>query len=161
MESKLFRLLESLEIPFKTTEHPAVHTVAEAKRLRGAIDGAHCKNLFLRDKKRNLFLLSCLEDRDFSLKDLRGPLGARSGLSLGSPALLLERLGVNPGAVTPFAILNDIDNDVRVALDSGFRQRRLLNFHPLRNDRTTSIASDDLERFLVALEHPPIWVDFE
>jgi len=161
MEEALYRRLEALGIKIVVKEHPPVFTVEQAKRLRGSIRGAHCKNLFLRDKKRNLFLLSCLEDREFELKSLRAPLGARAGVSFASPELLTDRLGVSPGAVTPFAIINDIPGGVRVALDEGFRQASLLNFHPLRNDRTVSIRPGDLERFLVDADHSPIWVDFD
>ena len=160
MEDELYACFDSLGIEFDSKSHPPVYTVEQAKELRGSIPGAQCKNLFLRDKKRHLFLVSCLEDRRFQLKSLREPLGARSGVSFASAELLRARLAIEPGAVTPFAVINDPNREIRVALDTGFRDEALLNFHPLRNDKTVSIRSPDLIRFLEKSGHPPIWIDF-
>ena len=110
----LFARLDRLGIAHTTHPHPPLFTVEESKRLRGALPGGHCKNLFLRDKKRNLFLLVALEDRPIDLKSLRHALGAAGNLSFGSPETLMEVLGVAPGAVTPFALINDRDRRATV-----------------------------------------------
>ena len=102
----LFRRLEELGISTKTIEHPPVFTVDEAKALRGEIEGCHTKNLFLRNKKGAMWLLVCPEDRSVDLKSLATRLGT-GRLSFGNAERLMDYLGVIPGAVSPFAILND------------------------------------------------------
>jgi Ala-tRNA(Pro) deacylase len=155
---ELFRRLEELGISARTINHPPVFTVAEAKALRGQISGAHTKNLFLRDKKGAMWLLVCPEDRKIDLKTLAGRLSS-ARLSFGSPRRLMEYLGVTPGAVTPFAIINDKSGQVKVVLDRALLAAKTLNFHPLDNAMTTSIATDDLVRFLEAQGHPPELID--
>jgi len=152
--SELFERLDALGIAHRTLEHAAVFTVDEAKALRGNLPGAHSKNLFLRDKKGAMWLLTCLADKTIDLRYLSEKLGARS-LSFASLARLTRYLGVIPGAVTPFAIINDPDALVRVVLDRDLLDYELLNFHPLINTRTTTIKADDLLRFLAALNHEP------
>ncbi len=155
-----FRRLEALGIATSTVHHPPVFTVEEAKRLRGPVQGAHTKNLFLRDKKgRNMWLLVCLEDRDVNIRELEGKLGS-TRLSFGSAERLMKYLGVIPGAVTPFAVVNDKAGTVRVALDRGALEREPLNFHPLDNAMTTSIGADAFLRFLEAEGHPAKLIDF-
>ena len=149
----LFARLDSLGIAHKTHEHPPLFTVEESKRLRGTLPGGHCKNLFLRDKKRNLFLLVVLEDRPIDLKSLRHALGASGNLSFGQPELLLEVLGVAPGAVTPFALINDTERRVTVFLDKGMLALDPLNYHPLSNTQTTAIAPKDLVKFIESCGH--------
>lgn len=156
----LFHRLDSLGIDVSTLEHPPVFTVEEAKTLRGEIEGCHTKNLFLRNKKGKMWLVVCLEDRAVDLKDLAGRLGA-GRLSFGSAERLAKYLGVIPGAVTPFGILNDKTKAVRVAVDKAVLDRDPLNFHPLDNARTTSIDADDLMKFLDAEGHPAQVLDFD
>ncbi len=156
----LFRYLEELGIATSTVEHAPVFTVEEAKRVRGDLDGGHCKSLFLRDKKSRMWLVVLLEDRSLDLKAL-GPLLGSGRLSFASPTRLMLYLGVIPGAVTPFAVINDRDSQVRVALDAGMLDVDPLNYHPLDNAMTTAIAPDDLLRFLEATEHPPQIIDFD
>ena len=151
----LFARLDSLGIAHKTHAHPPLFTVEESKRLRGELPGGHCKNLFLRDKKRNLFLLVVLEDRPVDLKSLRHALGAAGNLSFGQPELLMEVLGVEPGAVTPFALLNDTGRRVAVFLDQAMLALDPLNYHPLSNTQTTAIAPKDLVRFIESCGHAP------
>jgi Ala-tRNA(Pro) deacylase len=151
----LFARLDSLGIAHKTHAHPPLFTVEESKRLRGELPGGHCKNLFLRDKKRNLFLLVVLEDRPVDLKSLRHALGASGNLSFGQPELLMEVLGVEPGAVTPFALLNDTERRVAVFLDQAMLALDPLNYHPLSNTQTTAIAPKDLVRFIESCGHTP------
>jgi Ala-tRNA(Pro) deacylase len=155
----LFHRLEELDAVFHTVQHPPVFTVEEAKALRGNIAGCHTKNLFLRNKKGAMWLLVCLEDRDVDLKDLAGRLEA-GRLSFGSAERLMKYLGVAPGAVSPFAVINDKGGAVRVALDRKVLDREPLNFHPLDNAMTTSIDVKGFTSFLEALGHAPDLIDF-
>jgi Ala-tRNA(Pro) deacylase len=157
-ETALFNRLGELGIKTVTVSHPPVFTVDEAKRLRGSLPGGHCKSLFLRNKKGEMWLVVTLEDRVLDLKILGERIGA-GRLSFGSAERLMQYLGVIPGAVTPFAILNDRERLVQVVLDAEMMRHTPLNYHPLRNDRTTAIAPDDLVRFLEAEGHPPRVVD--
>lgn len=154
-DTDLFALLDSLGIAHTTHAHAPVFTVAEARALRGALAGTHTKNLFLKDRKDGLWLVVAREDLPVDLKALARALNAQR-FSFGSPALLLETLGVPAGSVTPFAVINDRDAKVRVVLDEGMLGCDPLNFHPLRNDRTTAIAAADLIRFLAATRHTPL-----
>ena len=157
-ESELLQRLAVLGIATRTVAHPPVFTVEEAKRLRGELPGGHCKSLFLRNKKGEMWLVVTLEDRAVDLKRLGERLGA-GRLSFGSADRLVRHLGIVPGAVTPFAVVNDPERSVKVALDADMLRHDPLNFHPLRNDRTTAIAPADLVRFLEAEGHPPLILD--
>ena len=156
---ELFHRLEELDAVFHTVQHPPVFTVEEAKALRGDIAGCHTKNLFLRNKKGAMWLVVCLEDRGVDLKNLAGRLEA-GRLSFGSADRLMKYLGVIPGAVSPFAVINDRGSAVRVALDRSVLDREPLNFHPLDNAMTTSIDVKGFMRFLEAAGHPPGLIDF-
>lgn len=157
--AQLLARLTALGIATRTVEHPAVFTVDEARRLRGDLPGTHTKSLFLRDPKETMWLVVCLEDRAVDLRRLAGRLGSRR-LSFGSPARLMRTLGVIPGAVSPFAVINDRARLVRVVLDRAVLARDPVNLHPLDNTRTTAIAAADLLRFLEAEGHPPLLLDF-
>lgn len=150
----LLAKLGSLGIRTETRDHAAVFTVEEAQHLRGEIPGGHCKNLFLKDKNDELWLVVCLEDARIDLKTLPEKIGS-GRISFGKPELLREVLGVEPGSVTPFAIINDTSARVKVILDATMMREPLLNYHPLENTATTSIAASDLVSFLTALNHPP------
>ena len=156
----LFARLDDLGIAHETIEHPAVFTVEESQKLRGRLTGAHIKNLFLRDRKKRLFLCSVLEDREVDLKALRKRLGAKDSLSFGSPETLMEVLGVLPGSVTPLAVINDTDRQVTVVLDEGIFAQPVVNCHPLRNTATTTVVVGDLLRFLEAEGYQPERIDF-
>lgn len=156
----LFSRLGELGIDTDTIEHPPVFTVAEAKALRGPIPGCHTKNLFLRNKKGRMWLVVCLESRSVDLKALGRAMGTGS-LSFGSPRRLMSYLGVVPGAVTPFAVVNDEEGSVRVAVDRAILDQEPLNFHPLDNSMTTSISAGDFLRFLEEEGHPPLLLDFD
>ncbi|TMJ62372.1 MAG: prolyl-tRNA synthetase associated domain-containing protein [Alphaproteobacteria bacterium] len=149
---QLFARLDSLGIAHKTYTHPPVFTVAEAVALRGQLPGGHCKSLFLKDKKGGLWLVVALEERRIDLKRLADALGAPR-FSFGNAELLYEVLGVRPGSVTPFALVNDREHRVTVVLDGGMLDHDPLNYHPLENDRTTAIAPADLVRFIAACGH--------
>jgi Ala-tRNA(Pro) deacylase len=153
--AELLAHLDRLGIPHSTVTHPPLFTVEQSQALRGQIPGGHTKNLFLKDKKDALFLVVALEDATIDLKSLHRRLGASGRFSFGSAELLRATLGVEPGAVTPFAALNDTEARVNVVLDAVMMRHQMLNYHPLRNTMTTSIARDDLVRFLTATGHPP------
>jgi Ala-tRNA(Pro) deacylase len=157
-ETALINRLGELGIKTVTVSHPPVFTVDEAKRLRGSLPGGHCKSLFLRNKKGEMWLVVTLEDRALDLKALGERIGA-GRVSFGSPERLMQHLGVIPGAVTPFAIVNDRERLVKVVLDAEMMRQTPLNYHPLRNDRTTAITPQDLVRFLEAEGHPPRILD--
>ncbi|HTZ35320.1 MAG TPA: prolyl-tRNA synthetase associated domain-containing protein [Stellaceae bacterium] len=154
----LFARLDALGIAHRTYSHPPVFTVEEAKALRGALPGGHCKSLFLKDKKGGLWLVVALEECRVDLKALADRLGAPR-FSFGSAELLGAVLGVRPGSVTPFAAVNDRDGRVRVVLQRAMLAHDPLNYHPLENDRTTAIAPGDLVRFLDAVGHPAVIAD--
>jgi Ala-tRNA(Pro) deacylase len=152
---ELFAYLDTLGIAHKTVTHPAVFTVEEARELRGAISGGHTKNLFLRDKKGALYLLVAPEDAAIELRALHRVLGASGRFSFGSAELLQETLGVAPGSVTPFAVINDKEVRVTLVIDAALTTHDMLNFHPLVNTATTSISRDGLLKFLAATGHAP------
>jgi Ala-tRNA(Pro) deacylase len=151
---ELFAFLDRLGIAHKTATHPALFTVEQSRALRGQIPGGHTKNLFLKDKKGALFLVSALEDAAIELKGLHRRLDA-ARFSFGSAELLRDTLGVEPGAVTPFGAINDKAGRVSVVLDAPMMTHPTLNYHPLVNTMTTSIGRDDLLRFFAATGHPP------
>ena len=156
-EALLARLAE-LDIAVSSFSHPPVFTVEEAKALRGEFEGGHIKNLFLRNKKGAMWLITCLEDREIDLKALGQALGA-GRFSFGSAARLMTYLGVLPGAVTPFAVINDTEGKVQVVLDAAVLDCDPVNAHPLVNDRTAAVSPTDLVRFLEAVGHPPRILD--
>ena len=160
-EDDLFRRLEALGIETRTHRHAALFTVAESKGLRGNLPGAHCKSLFLRDRKGAMWLVVALEDRRLDMKALAGLIGA-ARLSFASPERLGRRLGVAPGAVTPFALINDDGGDegrVGVVLDAEMMAAALVNYHPLTNTATTAIRPADLLRFIAHCGHDAAIVD--
>jgi Ala-tRNA(Pro) deacylase len=154
----LLARLDALGIAHRTYTHPPVFTVDEAKALRGALPGGHCKSLFLKDKKAGLWLVVALEECRVDLKLLADRLGAPR-FSFGSAELLHEVLGVRPGSVTPFAAVNDAGRRVTIVLERAMLAHDPLNYHPLENDRTTAVAPGDLLRFLDDTGHQPRIVD--
>jgi Ala-tRNA(Pro) deacylase len=152
---ELFAALDRLGIAHTTVRHAPLFTVGQSQALRGTIPGGHTKNLFLRDKKGALYLVTALEDAAIELKSLHRRLGASGRFSFAAADLLREALGVEPGAVTPFGALNDRAGRVTVVLDAGLMTHPTINAHPLVNTMTTSLARDDLVRFLAWTGHPP------
>jgi Ala-tRNA(Pro) deacylase len=152
---ELFAALDRLGIAHPTVSHPPLFTVEQSRGLRGTIAGGHTKNLFLRDKKGALFLVTALEDAEIELKSLHRRLGATGRFSFGPAEQLREMLGVEPGAVTPFGVLNDREHRVQVVLDAELMAFAVINAHPLVNTMTTSIGRDDLVKFLESIGHPP------
>lgn len=155
----LIAKLDELGIKTERIDHVAVFTVAESKELRGKVPGHHTKNLFLKDKKGRLFLVSAKFDARIDLKRLHETLGASGRLSFGSAELLLEKLGVTPGSVTAFAVVNDREGAVTMVLDANLTTGEEVNFHPLVNTATLRIGRDDLVAFLRETGHEPLIVD--
>jgi len=156
---QLFDRLARLGIAHTTVEHEPVFTVEQAKAHRGVLPGHHIKNLFLRNKKEEMWLVVVLEDRAIDLKQLGERLGA-GRLSFGSPERLRTWLGVEPGSVTPLSTINDAGHKVTLVLDSALRDGGPVNVHPLTNTMTSAIELPDLLRFFGATGHPPRWLDF-
>lgn len=156
---ELLAYLEDNGIVVQTFEHPAVHTVEESKALRGQIPGLHTKNLFLRDGKKNYFLFVTDEDAAVNLKQLTKKIGAKGGLSFGSPEALMEMLAIRPGAVSVLAVVNDKERKVKLVLDGRLAGATAINCHPLSNERTTSLSPDAFTKFLAVAGHEAIYVD--
>lgn len=150
----LFARLDELGIETQTHEHPPLFTVEQSRELRGEIPGGHCKNLFLKDKKGQVALVVVLEDAQIDLKTL-GPRIGIGKVSFGKPELLMELLGVEPGGVSPFGLINDHGQKVKVVLDERMMASELLNYHPLTNAATTTIATRDLLTFIKSCGHTP------
>jgi Ala-tRNA(Pro) deacylase len=151
---QLFERLKSLGIESTTLDHEPVMTVAESEHVTGHLPGVHTKNLFLRDEKRTLFLVTAPWERQIKINQLHRLLGCKR-LSFGSPELLMEVLGVPPGSVTSLAAINDTQHRVTVVLDKWLAEQELVNCHPLTNAATTTLKTRDLIRFLVGTGHPP------
>ena len=148
----LYRQLDDLGIRFTEHHHPPLRTVEDSQALRGSLEGAHIKNLYLRDRKKNNYLVVAEETMPVDLKTLGGGLdGAR--LSFGSPERLMQFLGVRPGAVTPLSLINDTERQVRLIIDAQLLEAVLINVHPLVNDRTLTLATADLLRFFQHTGH--------
>lgn len=157
----LFAELERLSIPFTTAHHPPVFTVDQARQHRPeGKAGAHVKNLFVRNKKGEMWLVTTLEDRPIDLKDLGKRIGA-GHLSFGSVDRLRKHLGVEAGSVTPLAARNDREGLVRVVLDEAILSHDLVHVHPLTNDRTVAMSSRDLVRYLESVGHSPVRIGFD
>jgi Ala-tRNA(Pro) deacylase len=161
MPQDLFAFLDRLGIAHETQHHPAVFTVEESKRLRGVLPGAHVKNLYLKDKKSRLFLISAVEDTRIDLKKVHEVIGGNGRVSFGSAESLREVLGVEPGSVTPFAAINDTAGQVTVVLDARLMEHERINVHPLVNTMTTGVSREGLLAFLRATGHEPVVEAFD
>jgi Ala-tRNA(Pro) deacylase len=157
--AELMALLDSLGVAHETVEHPAVFRVGEGEEIKAQIPGAHTKNLFLKDAKDQLWLISAADRTMIDLKRLHQVIGS-ARLSFGNPELMAETLGVTPGSVTAFALLNDTDHRVRFVLDRALAEAGRVNFHPLTNTATTGIDQAGFRRFLDAVGVRPLVVDF-
>lgn len=155
---ELFRRLSDLGIDTETHTHRPVFTVAESRELRGTLPGAHCKTLYFKDKKGALWLCVVEESRRMNIRALSDLIGS-ARLSFAQPERVVSDLGVEPGAVTPFALINDAAANINVILDADVMAAETANFHPLVNDRTTAIAPADLLQFLEAGGHKPRVLD--
>ena len=157
--AELFAFFDAHRIAHTTREHPPIFTVAEGHAIKAAMPGGHTKNLFLKDAKDQLWLVSALGETAIDLKALPRAIGA-ARLSFGSAELMQAVLGVTPGSVTAFALMNDADRRVRFVLDRALMDHDLVNFHPLTNAATTAVSREGFLAFLAALGVEPVIVDF-
>lgn len=155
-QQELLAFLSQLGIPYELHRHEPLFTVAQSQALRGSIAGAHTKNLFLRDKKNGIFLLTVEEEAAVNLKTVHSLIGAAGRVSFGKPELLMETLGVLPGSVTVFGAINDVGHRVKVVIDAGLMEQSVINGHPLTNEATLSISPEGLLAFLAATGHQPL-----
>ncbi|WP_372781272.1 prolyl-tRNA synthetase associated domain-containing protein [Phenylobacterium sp.] len=155
----LMALLDSLGVEHATHEHPAVFRVGEGEDVKAAIPGAHTKNLFLKDAKDQLWLISAQDRTAIDLKRLHNVIGS-ARLSFGRAELMEGVLGVTPGSVTAFALINDEEHRVRFVLDRNLFEAERVNFHPLTNTATTGVGQADFRKFLAAVGVTPLVVDF-
>jgi Ala-tRNA(Pro) deacylase len=159
-ETKVIEVLEELGIGYTRHEHPPVFTVEQAEKHWTEIEGAHCKNLFLRNKKGNRhYLVILLSAKQADLRGLNEKLG-EDRLSFGSPERLQKYLGLDPGSVSPFGLINDRQREVVVVVDQDVKQAGRVNFHPNVNTATVGISSADFERFLAWTGHPVRYFQF-
>jgi len=154
----LFNALQSLDIEYKLHHHPAFYTVEEGLEFEKNIPGLHCRNLFLRDKKKKMFLLTAANETAIDLKKLPDLLDC-ARLSFGSPDRLWEHLGIRPGSVSPFCMMNDTDKNVQAIIDAGMMEADIINVHPLDNTMTIGLSPQDLLRFLEHYGHAPAIMD--
>lgn len=155
----LFAYLDDLGIAHKTIEHPATFTVEEGRHLKASMPGGHSKNLFMKDKDGTIVLISAWADSQLRLNQLHKLIGTRR-LSFASAELMVECLGVEPGSVTAFALMNDSARRVRFIADATLMGFARVNFHPLVNTATTAISRDGFRQFVEATGHSLTEVDF-
>ena len=156
---ELFALFDALGIAHRTLEHPPVFRVGEGEDIKATLPGGHTKNLFLKDARDRLWLVSALQDARIDLKALPAAIGS-ARLSFGSAERLEAALGVTPGSVTAFALVNDPQHRVTFVLDAALAAADPVNFHPLTNTATTAISQAGFRRFLDHLGVTPLIVDF-
>ena len=157
--SDLIAFFDAHAIAHDTTDHPAVFRVGEGEGIKDDIPGAHTKNLFLKDAKGRLWLISAQDDTQIDLKRLHTVIGS-ARLSFGSAELMEQALGVTPGSVTAFGLINDVERRLTFVLDRRLAQAERVNFHPLTNTATTGVSREGFAAFLAALGVTPIVVDF-
>ena len=146
--NELITLLDVRSYDYDFHEHNALFTVEESNKLRGEIKGLHSKNLFLKNKKNNFYLFSCEEFSKINLKTISKSLGL-GNVSFAKKEYLLELLGVSPGSVTPFALLNNTENNIDLYLEDKMHESEYINFHPLSNKATITIKSKDFIEFMI------------
>ncbi len=156
--AQLFAYLDQLGIAHGTVEHPPLFTVEDGRDLHDKIPGMHGKNLFIKDRKDKLWLVVMPGDKRADLNRLEKTLKAPR-FSFGKPDLMLEVLGLTPGSVTPFGLMNDTQKRITLVLDEDLLKHEQVNFHPLHNAASTTITSSDLLKFVRALGYEPIVVD--
>lgn len=151
--AKAYALLDRLGISYRTVEHEPVFTVAESQELRGTLPGGHTKNLFVKDKADRLFLITAEEDSPIDLNATSKLLGVKGRLSFANADLLMAHLGVEPGSVTPLALVNDETLAVTFILEKKLAEHAIINVHPLINSRTTALRREDLVAYVEATGH--------
>ena len=161
---RLLEKLDSQNLGYQRIDHIPLRTVADSKQVRDGFlaseeGGGHIKNLYMRDKKKQNYLVVLQEDAELDLKYVAEKIGA-SRLSFGSADRLLDNLGVRPGAVTPLSMITGVQNQVQLYIDASLKSKKLLYMHPLVNDRTIGMSPSDLEVFLTSLNADYHWIDF-
>lgn len=154
----LLKKLQEVEIQYKLHTHEAVFTVEESSKINDKIPGTHCRNLYLRDKKKKNFLIVAANETKVDMKSLQEKLGC-GRLSFGSADRLWEFLGIRPGSVCPFTLINDKDHAVQIVLDAQMMKADIVNYHPLDNTMTIGITPQDLLKFLEYTNHTPLMLD--
>ena len=152
-KNDLLKILKSNNIEFSVQEHAPLFTVEDSKSLRGTIRGAHSKNLFLKDSKGIFYLLSIEENTSIDLKKVAAPINSKK-LSFANSKYLQSIMGIEPGSVSPFALINDKEKKVKFYLDQSLAAYEIVNFHPLVNTATVSIKSNDLIQFINNIHNP-------
>lgn len=155
---ELMAKLEELGIEYDLHRHEAVFTVAEAQKVERGMRGVHCRNLFLRDKKKNNFLVVLCNETEIDMKKLAPVIGAEK-LSFGSADRLWAYLGVRPGSVCPYAIVNDRNNEVKIILEKKMMEADIVNYHPLLNTMTIGTTPANLLKFIESTNHTPHILD--
>ena len=146
--------LRTLGVDYSLHHHKPLFTVADGLEIEAGIPGRHCRNLFVRDKKEKMFLVTALNETALDLKKLAPAIEA-DRLSFGSPDRLWRMLGVRPGSVCPFAIMNAPVGEVRLVLDEEMMRQERINFHPLDNTMTLGLSPQDLLKFVDSTGHTP------
>lgn len=148
IERKVLDVLDRLGVVYVRHEHPPVFTVEDADKHWTALRGTHCKNLFLRNKKGNHhYLVIAPTSKAVDLRALNRVLD-EDRLSFGSPERLKKFLGLEPGSVSPFGLINDAAKEVRVIVDEDLRASASVGFHPNINTSTLDVSFTDFEKFL-------------
>ncbi|HEY9734366.1 MAG TPA: prolyl-tRNA synthetase associated domain-containing protein [Drouetiella sp.] len=159
-DEDLMRELSDLAIETVTLSHQPLMTVEDANTQRHNLHGAHSKNLFLKDKFNKLWMITALDDTVIDLKAAAKQLGAHK-FSFAKPSEMLEVLGITPGSVSPFALINDKEPRVTFVMEKRMLEHSHQNFHPLRNDRTVTIGTSDFLRFIKHINHEPLMLEIE
>lgn len=155
---QLLARFDAVGVSYDLHHHEAVYTVAESQKLDRDISGIHCRNLFLRDKKKKNYLLVLQNETQVDMKKLPPVIGS-DRLSFGSADRLWQFLGVRPGSVCPFSIMNDAEKEVKILLDKSMMEGKIVNYHPLLNTMTVSLSPSDLLKFIEHCGHEPHIVD--
>ena len=155
---ELLQTLDDIGVSYQLHHHEAVFSVKEADKVEKNIEGAHCRNLFLRDKKKKMFLVTVQNETPVDLKKLEKRL-ASGRLSFGSPERLFNNLGVLPGSVCPFSVINDQSHQVRLILEKEMMEQPIVTYHPLLNEMTVALTPTDLIKFFDHIGHPYEIVD--
>tara|TARA_Y100000741_G_scaffold181832_2_gene138165 strand:+ start:1394 stop:1894 length:501 start_codon:yes stop_codon:yes gene_type:complete len=159
-KTDLIRILNDNGFEYFVEEHAPLFTVEDSKSLRGQIEGAHSKNLFLKDAKANFFLISIEESASIDLKKTMQQIQSKK-LSFAKPEYLQDILGIEPGSVSPFALLNDTKKQVKFYLDRSFLDSETVNFHPLINTATVNISPQNLIELIEKYHNPVNYIDLE
>lgn len=154
----LLQNLQKLDVSYVLHKHAPIFTVEEGEHLKASIPGLHCRNLFLRDKKKKMFLVVAANETKIDLKKLSSVLEC-GRFSFGSADRLWENLGIRQGSVNPFCIMNDTDHNVRIILDKHMMGQDIVNYHPMDNAMTIGLNPADLVRFVKSTNHDPEIVD--